>query len=42
MPKFSIKQLASFKTRHNIKKYKQYKKTKIVNVVIIKKELQDN
>lgn len=39
IPKFLIKQLDSFNIRHNIKKYKQHKKPKAFNLLVIKKEL---
>lgn len=40
MPKVLIIWLDNFKAKHNIKKYRQLKKTGVVDLVIVKKELQ--
>lgn len=39
--KFSIKWLDNFKARCNIKKYKQYKKTRVINLIVIGEDLQE-
>lgn len=33
--------LDGFKARHNIKKYRQYRKSEFVDLVIVKEELQE-
>lgn len=39
--KFSIRQLDGFKIRYNIKNYRQHGEAKVINLVVIEKELQE-
>lgn len=38
--KFSTEWLDSFKARHNIKKYKQYRESEFIDLVVVEKKLQ--
>lgn len=39
LSKFLIGQLNKFKARYHIKKYKPYRETRVINLVVIKKKL---
>lgn len=41
MPKFSNRQLDGFKASHNIKKYRQHKKARAIDLVVVEEELQE-